>query len=110
MTEQVSIVLTLRENARSLAGIEKVKQLAQALGMEPSSAGGATVTCRVSEKNFRKLFGKSAVRVDSREVSAADGGSPAGYAETVLPVAESLVEWVEGVAVMPPATRMRGSF
>ena len=106
MTEPISIVLTLREDARSLSAIEKVKEAAQAIGLTPSSEGAATICCRISTRTFKKLFEKSAVKVEQRPASDADHGAPAGYVAESLPIADSLKEWVEHVSVLPPAIRM----
>ena len=106
MTQPISLVLTLRENARSPGCFEKAKAAAQAIGLNPSSEGGATICCRVSQEDFRRLFGDVLETVERRRSSLSDHGAPAGFVAEDLPVAESLQEWVEQISVLPPAIRM----
>ena len=86
--------------------IEKVKLIASELGLIPSSEGGATLSCRMSEDAFRTLFGKVPVRLAKSPVSKSDSGRPPGYGAMDLPVHEKLRDFVECVSVIPPAIRM----
>ena len=109
MNDPVSLVLTLRENARTPAAKQRVKQIAESLGMTPSSEGDATICCRVPEQAFKTIFRTTAKRRKSQKSGPADFGAPAGFAEMNLPVDASLQEWVEAVSVLPPAIRMHES-
>lgn len=101
----IPLSLTLRQAARTPDGVARVQQAAAALGLEPTAAGRATVSCRTSKEKFAELFGEPPPAVPARPRSRSDAGAPGGFAETDLPVPAALAEWVESLSVTPPATR-----
>lgn len=109
MTQPISIAMTLRKAARCPDGIEKVKAAALTMGLKPSSEGGATICFRVSQEDFRRLFGNALKSVEESTASSSDHGTPAGFVAEELPITASLREWVEQIAVLPPAIRMHGA-
>ena len=102
----IPLSLMLRQAARTPNGVARVQQAAAALGLEPTTAGRATVSCRVSTEKFAELFGEPPPAVASRSPGRSDKGTPGGYASADLPVPAALAEWVESLSVMPPATRL----
>jgi hypothetical protein len=101
----IPLSLTLRREARTPGGVARVQQAAASLGLEPTAAGRATVSCRVSAAKFTELFGAPPPAVPPRRPGRSDAGRPGGFAEADLPVPAALAEWVESLSVVPPATR-----
>lgn len=101
----IPLSLTLRRAARTPDGVARVQRAAAALGLEPTAAGRATVSCRASQEKFAELFGEPPPAVPARRPGRSDAGAPGGFAEADLPVPAALAEWVESLSVTPPATR-----
>jgi hypothetical protein len=102
----IPLSLTLRQAARTPNGVARVQQAAAALGLEPTTAGRATVSCRVSTEKFTELFGEPPAAVAPKKPGRGDKGAPGGFAEAELPVPAALAEWVETLSVLPPASRL----
>ena len=102
----IPLSLTLHPDSRTPSGVARVQQAAAELGLEPTAAGRATVSCRVSPERFTELFGTPPPRaVRPRKPGRSDAGSAGGFAAADLPVPPALAEWVESLSVTPPATR-----
>ena len=102
----VPIVLLLREKHRSAAAIERVKRELQKLKISPTTEGAASICGRISEAAFADLFHTAPRSQPAKKPSAQDAGIPAGYQQTELAVPPPLLEWVESISVISPATRM----
>jgi hypothetical protein len=99
------IQILLRKEWRSRAGIEKVQQAAQSLGMKATTAGIATLSAEMEPGVFESVFGQKAKPVPARPPGKNDFGSPGGEVSGELQVPEFLREWVESITVAPPYTR-----
>jgi hypothetical protein len=99
------IQILLRKECRSGAGVEKVKEAAESLGMKPTSSGTATLSAEMEPGVFASVFGEMAQALASRPPGQNDFGSPGGEVSGPLEVPESLREWVESITVAPPYTR-----
>lgn len=103
----IPLSLTLHPTNRTPAGVARAQQAAADLGLHPTAAGRATISCRVSTEKFAELFGQPPAAVKARRPGDADKGAPGGFAAADLPVPDALAEWVESISVTPPATRHR---
>lgn len=103
----IPLSLTLSPSNRTPARVARAQQAAAALGLQPTAAGRATISCRVSAEKFAELFGEPPTAVAARRPGSADKGAPGGFAAADLPVPAALAEWVESISVTPPATRYR---
>ena len=87
------------------AGVKRVQDIAETLGMKPTSSGAATMSAEIEPGVFESLFGDRAEQVPSRSAGKTDFGSPGGAVSGVLKVPESLKQWVESITTAPPYTR-----
>ena len=99
------IQILLRKDWRSGAGIEKVKEAAESLGMKPTSSGIATLSAEMEPGVFESVFREMPEAVASRPPAQNDFGSRGGEVSGALEVPESMREWVESITVDPPYTR-----
>ena len=102
----IPLTLTLRPEARTPQGVARARQAAAELGLEPTTAGRAAISCRVSQERFAELFGSPPSSVPPRRPGPSDAGAPGGFAAADLTVPAALAEWVETLSVLPPATRL----
>ena len=107
MSSKVPVAMTLRAAARNAEDISKVRQIAADLGFEPTTAGKASLSFRVPQNRLQELCGREARAVPARKPGARDQGTPGGFEGDDLPVPAALAPYVEHLAVVPPATRMR---
>lgn len=106
MSNQIHLSMTLRSEWRNPEGVAKTQEKAAALGLTPTTAGRATISCVAAPELFCSLFGVEAEKVPASEAGESDFGAPAGYAVAEdLPVPADLEELVESVSVEPPARR-----
>jgi len=98
----INLQILLRNEHRSPADIEKVREIAQALGMKPTSSGAASVSAEMEPLTFESMFGQKAPETPSRMPSRGEFGAPGGSVSDVLPVPEILQPLVESITVAPP--------
>jgi hypothetical protein len=101
----INLQILLCKEWRSPAGVKRVQEIAETLGMKPTSSGAATLSAEIDPKVFASLFGERVEQVPSRPPGKTDFGSPGGAVSGVLQVPKSLKEWVESITVAPPYTR-----
>jgi hypothetical protein len=90
-----------------MEGIEKVQNVLKALGAEPTGSGRATVSCRVTPQNFRKIFGTDVKAVPPVGSGDNDFGARGGFEALVEPsIPNELAEFVTSVSVEPPVRRL----
>lgn len=105
--DTVNVAFILKGEARSAGAKQEVESIARGLGMEPTRAGAATMTLKVSRQRFEELFGGRPQEVPALPASARDAGSPAGHRyEEEIPVPDALLRYVESISVEPPARRL----
>jgi hypothetical protein len=98
----INLQILLRNEHRSPAAIEKVREIVQALGMKPTSSGAASVSAEMESDAFETLFCQKAPETPSRAPSSGDFGAPGGSISKALPVPEILQALVESITVAPP--------
>lgn len=79
----IRLQLLMRPEHRKAGSVEAASKAAVALGFETTGKGRTTLSCRVSEQEFRRLF----------------GGTVAVH--EALPVPQELAEYVESITVAP---------
>ena len=98
----INLQILLYNEHRSPADIEKVRGIAQALGMKPTGSGLASVSAEMEPGAFESLFGQKAPETPSRTPSIGEFGASGGEDSNVLPVPEILQPLVESITVAPP--------
>ena len=107
MPEPVSVSLVIHSRSRTPEGIEKTRAILKSLGVEPTAAGLATVSCRVAPDRFEELFGASIELVPPSSEGHQDFGSKGGYMATeALSIPDELSEHVTAASVEPPVKRL----
>lgn len=107
MSSKVPIAMTLRPDSRNAGDSARVRQIASELGLEPTTAGRASLSFRVAQERLEELFGIAPVRLPARPPGGEDYGTPGGYEGLELPVPAALACYVESIAIVAPATRLR---
>ena len=79
-----------------------MREIAQALGMKPTSSGAASVSAEMEPAAFESLFGQKAPETPSRTPSTGAFAAPGGFVSHDLPVPETLQPLVESITVAPP--------
>ena len=102
----MKVELLVRPAWRKPEGIARIQEIASRLGLSPTGAGRATVSCRADLAAFARLFHVSPVEQPPRPPAGSDQGSPGGYSwDQPLAIPEELREYVETISVVPPHTR-----
>jgi hypothetical protein len=103
----VPLALLLPKDRRTPSAIEATRTIAQRLGFQVTATGAASLSCRLAESDFQRLFGRAPRRLAPEPPGAGDAGRPGGYAEEEppLPVPPELAAYVEAISVIPPARR-----
>lgn len=103
----ITVGMVIRSDLQDAAGVSRVAEIARALGFEVSAMGLATLSARISEAEFEKIFRVRSRAVPAEPPSRGDAGAPSGFAvDQPLPVPSALEEWVESISVIPPARRL----
>lgn len=103
--ESVKLQILIRPSWRTKEGLAAVTSLAKSLGINPTSAGTATLSADITPDRFETLFRQRAVDVAPRPPGPGDFGTPGGAKSAQLPVPDALRDYVENITVAPPHLR-----
>ncbi|HAA14586.1 MAG TPA: hypothetical protein DCE41_24035 [Cytophagales bacterium] len=100
----INIEILLREESRNASSKAIVQAKLHELGFEITGILSASISAKISEAHFVKVFGRSAQAEDPRPLAASDFGSLGGYAGQELPLPPGLDQYVESMTIPPPVT------
>ena len=108
MDRPVNLTAVLREEWRTPEGVERMREAAAALGLEPTTAGQASLSFKAAPEVVGRIFGVTPRAIPPSRPGTRDFGAPGGYgAEEDLAVPEDLRAYVESISIIPPARRLK---
>lgn len=106
----VKLQLLMHPERRSQEDVMQASAAAQALGLQITSTGAATLSAEIDATRVQELFGVEPVALPERARSAFDFGAPPGFGtqgDAQPEVPPALRAWVAAVSLAPAYTRMR---
>jgi hypothetical protein len=102
----IKLQILLHEPRRTSEDIERVRELIESMGIEPTSSGSATLSAEITDDLFQELFNVPVTKVSSRAPANRDFGRSGGSVSDDLIVPEPLRKYVESITVVSPYLRM----
>lgn len=107
MSETVNIAILLRKDQRNPESTAQTQKIASDLGIQITGTGNASLSGKVPTETFAQIFGVSAERVAAESPIERDFGAPGGHLSAEeLSTPKELREFVENIAIVPPARRL----
>ena len=102
----IKLQILLRKPWRTSEGIERVRDLIETMGMQPTLSGRTTLSAEIAEDSFEQVFHVPVTKVAGQPPSDRDFGRSGGDVSEDLMVPEALDEYVESITVASPYLRM----